>query len=85
MCNTCNTTTSQTLDRKIKERRRLTNELASIKSRLLQLRIDIGLLCDEAEVVKEYKVNIMNALSRSYTKMDAANSQFIKVINDAVL
>ena len=37
MCNTCNTTTSQTLDRKIKERRRLTNELASIKSRLLQL------------------------------------------------
>ena len=79
MCNTCNTTTSQTLDRKIKERRRLTNELASIKSRLLQLRIDIGLLCDEAEVVKEYKV------SRSYTKMDAANSQFIKVINDAVL
>ena len=85
MCNTCNTTTSQTLDRKIKERRRLTNELASIKSRLLQLRIDIGPLCDEAEVVKEYKVNIMNALSRSYTKMDAANSQFIKVINDAVL
>lgn len=85
MCNTCATTTSQTLDRKIKERRRLTNELASIKSRLLELRIDIGLLCDDAEVVSEYKVKIMNELSRSYTKMDAANSQFIKVINDAVL
>jgi hypothetical protein len=69
----------------IKERRRLTNELASIKTRLLELRIDIGLLCDEAEIVSSFKVEIMNELSRAYDKMDTANSNFIKVINDAVL
>lgn len=69
----------------IKERRRLTNELASIKTRLLELRIDVGLLCDEAEIVSSFKVDIMNELSRAYDKMDTANSNFIKVINDAVL
>lgn len=69
----------------IKERRRLTNELASIKTRLLELRIDVGLLCDEAEIVSSFKVEIMNELSRAYDKMDTANSNFIKVINDAVL
>lgn len=69
----------------IKERRRLTNELASIKTRLLELRIDLGLLCDEAEIVSSFKVDIMNELSRAYDKMDTANSNFIKVINDAVL
>jgi|13_taG_2_1085334.scaffolds.fasta_scaffold00755_23 hypothetical protein len=85
MCKQCNTNTSPTLDSMIKERRRLTNELASIKTRLLELRIDVGLLCDEAEIVSSFKVEIMNELSRAYDKMDTANSNFIKVINDAVL
>jgi hypothetical protein len=90
MCKQCNTKPSlsldtMSLDNSIKERRRLSNELSSIKSRLIELRIDMGLLCDEAQVVTSFKVELMNELSRAYDKLDNANTSFTKIINDAVL
>lgn len=90
MCKQCNTKTSKSLDtmsldNSIKERRRLSNELSSIKSRLIELRIDMGILCDEAQVVTSFKVELMNELSRAYDKLDDAKTSFTKIINDAVL
>tara|TARA_R100001129_G_scaffold178973_1_gene155347 strand:- start:4254 stop:4472 length:219 start_codon:yes stop_codon:yes gene_type:complete len=66
----------------IKESRRITNELAVIKQRLLALRIDTGLLFDELEINKDKKVQTMNEMSRTYDKLDYCKQVVRKVIND---
>ncbi|MAL44067.1 MAG: hypothetical protein CME98_08660 [Hyphomonas sp.] len=76
MCRQCNIT------RQIKESRRITNELASIKQRLLNLRIDAGLLFDELDIMEDIKVQTMNEMSRTYDKVDYCKTVVRKVIND---
>ena len=76
MCRQCNIT------RQIKESRRITNELASIKQRLLNLRIDAGLLFDELDITQDIKVQTMNEMSRTYDKVDYCKTVVRKVIND---
>lgn len=66
----------------IKESRRITNELAVIKQRLLNLRIDTGLLFDELEINKDKKVQTMNEMSRTYDNIDYCKQVVRKVIND---
>ena len=76
MCRQCNIT------RQIKESRRITNELASIKQRLLNLRIDAGLLFDELDIMEDIKVQTINEMSRTYDKVDYCKTVVRKVIND---
>ena len=76
MCRQCN------ISRQIKESRRITNELASIKQRLLNLRIDAGLLFDELDIMEDIKVQTMNEMSRTYDKLDYCKQAVRKVIND---
>ena len=76
MCRRCD------MSSQIKESRRITNELASIKQRLLNLRIDTGLLFDELEINKDKKVQTMNEMSRTYDNIDYCKQVVRKVIND---
>ena len=76
MCRRCD------MSSQIKESRRITNELAVIKQRLLALRIDTGLLFDELEINKDKKVQTMNEMSRTYDKLDYCKQVVRKVIND---
>ena len=76
MCRRCD------MSSQIKESRRITNELASIKQRLLNLRIDTGLLFDDLEINKDTKVQTMNEMSRTYDKLDDCKQAVRQVIND---
>jgi len=76
MCRRCD------MSSQIKESRRITNELAVIKQRLLNLRIDTGLLFDELEINKDKKVQTMNEMSRTYDNIDYCKQVVRKVIND---
>jgi len=70
------------IDRQIKERRRLTNELAVIKQRLLTTRIEVGQLLTELEINTEEKVVTMNTLSRAYDMIDNAKQLVIDITKD---
>ena len=76
MCRQCN------ISRQIKESRRITNEIAQMKQRLLNLRIDTGLLFDELDITQDIKVQTMNEMSRTYDKVDYCKTVVRKVIND---
>jgi len=84
MCKQCNDTSSPMLDinSQIKEYRRITTEIASMKQRLLNLRIDAGHLFDELEINKDSKVGTMNILSRAYDSLDNAKQVVMDIVKD---
>jgi hypothetical protein len=70
------------INSQIKEYRRITTEIASMKQRLLNLRIDAGHLFDELEINKDSKVGTMNILSRAYDALDNAKQVVMDIVKD---
>jgi hypothetical protein len=70
------------INSQIKEYRRITTEIASMKQRLLNLRIDAGHLFDELEINKDSKVGTMNILSRAYDSLDNAKQVVMDIVKD---
>tara|TARA_A100001201_G_scaffold140023_1_gene132626 strand:+ start:582 stop:809 length:228 start_codon:yes stop_codon:yes gene_type:complete len=70
------------INSQIKEYRRITTEIASMKQRLLNLRIDAGNLFDELEINKDSKVGTMNILSRAYDALDNAKQVVMDITKD---
>lgn len=58
------------LDKQIKERRRISNELSRIKQAILNVRVDANILVADLEINKTECVEMANLMSNGYDLID---------------
>ena len=71
------------LDEQIKKRRRYNNTLSDIKSRLLNVRVDINILNADLEMNQTECVELANLMSNAYDIIDEASTSFNRMMNDS--
>tara|TARA_R110002111_G_scaffold250735_2_gene315077 strand:+ start:1538 stop:1804 length:267 start_codon:yes stop_codon:yes gene_type:complete len=85
MCNKCNNKKENDnmvgLDEQIKKRRRYNNTLSDIKSRLLNVRVDINILNADLEMNQTECVELANLMSNAYDIIDEASTSFNRMMN----
>ena len=69
------------LDEQIKKRRRYNNTLSDIKSRLLNVRVDINILNADLEMNQTECVELANLMSNAYDIIDEASISFNRMMN----
>tara|TARA_R110000824_G_scaffold222606_1_gene410321 strand:- start:20734 stop:20961 length:228 start_codon:yes stop_codon:yes gene_type:complete len=69
------------LDEQIKKRRRYNNTLSDIKSRLLNVRVDINILNADLEMNQTECVELANLMSNAYDIIDEASTSFNRMMN----
>lgn len=70
------------LDKQLKEKRRIANEIARIKQAILNVRVDANILVAELEINEKDAVKMANLISDGYDLLDDGLKMFYKMMKD---
>jgi len=70
------------LDKQLKEKRRIVNEIARIKQAILNVRVDANILVAELEINEKDAVKMANLISDGYDLLDDGLKMFYKMMKD---
>tara|TARA_R110002051_G_scaffold184296_1_gene253691 strand:- start:1242 stop:1463 length:222 start_codon:yes stop_codon:yes gene_type:complete len=70
------------LDKQIKEKRRIVNEIARIKQAILDVRVDANVLVAELKVNETDAVEMANLMSNAYDLLEQGLKMFYNIMND---